>query len=449
MQDQVAHDASMLLAFRAENARSFRDQIDFSMIATSRAEPRVVREISWQESGRPIKVVPVAGVFGANASGKSNFLEAMDDMRMYVLESFRRNLRPGERWPFRLDTEAQRSPSRYEIDLVLDGVRHEYGFALDDEQILEEWAFRYPRGRPALLFERKGEQVEAGSAGRSDTRAVERLLRPNALFLSAAAAANHPLLLPLHAWFHRNLRFARSGNRPGRQAFTIEQLKHEGRRERILNMLRAADFGIVDAKEHEISIDPLVKEHMERAIREMMGDEDRADNDEVGPPLKLNAVGFTLVHQGVKDLVELPLECESMGTQVWLGLIGAVVAALSDGVVLLADELDASLHPTLVAQLVRLFQDSHTNPHRAQLVFNAHDPTMLGDSSDNRLLGRDQIWFTDKQADGNSRLFPLTDFSPRKNEAIGRRYLDGRYGATPILSQQDFDSAVELPLPTD
>ncbi len=439
----------MLLAFRAENARSFRDQIDFSMIATSRSEPQVVREISWQESGRPIKVVPVVGIFGANASGKSNFLEAMDDMRMYVLESFRRDLRSGERWPFRLDTEAERRPSRYEIDLVLDGVRHEYGFALDGEHILEEWAFRYPRGRPALLFDRKGEQVEAGSAGRSETRTVERLLRPNALFLSTAAAANHSLLLPLHTWFRRNLRFARSGNRPGRQAFTIEQLKHEDRRERILSMLRAADFGIVDAKEHELAIDPLVEEQMKRAIREILGDEDRPDSNEADPSLKLNAIGFTLVHQGAKEPVELPLEWESMGTQVWLGLIGAVVAALSDGVVLLADELDASLHPTLVAQLVRLFQGSHTNPHRAQLVFNAHDPTMLGDSNENSLLGRDQIWFTDKQADGNSRLYPLTDFSPRKNEAIGRRYLDGRYGATPILSQRDFDSAVELPLPTD
>jgi uncharacterized protein len=449
MSNQVAHHASMLLAFRAENVRSFRDAIDFSMVATSRSEPRVVREISWQESGRSIKVVPVAGVFGANASGKSNFLEAFDDMRMYVLNSFRRDLRPGERWPFRLDTEAERRPSRYEIDLVLNGVRHEYGFAFDGEQILEEWAFRYPRGRPALLFDRKGEKIEAGPAERSHTRAVTKLLRPNALFLSAAAAANHPLLLPLHDWFRRNLQTAASDNRPGRQAYTIELLKHEDKRERILGMLRAADFGIVDAKEHELPVDPLVKEGMERAIREMLGEEGRADDVEADLPFKLNAVGFTLVHQGAEDPVELPLVHESMGTQVWLGLIGTVVAALADGVVLLADELDASLHPDLVAQLVRLFQDPRTNPNRAQLIFNSHDPTMLGDSNEDRLLGRDQIWFTAKQADGSSRLYPLTDFNPRKNEALERRYLDGRYGAVPILSRQDFDLAVEVPAPLE
>lgn len=445
MPGPVARDASMLLAFRAENVRSFRDQIELSMIATSLSEPRFVRQVDWREGGRPIGVVPVAGVFGPNASGKSNLLEAMDDMRMYVLESFRRDLRPDEHWPFGLDPESRERPSRYEVDLVLEGVRTEYGFALDRDRIVEEWAFRYPRGRQALLFHRRGKEVEVGASGRGETRTIEKLLRPNSLLLSAAAAANHSLLLPLHQWFRRNLQLAHEDNRPNRQAFTIKQLSDDNDRERVLDMLRAADLGIVGAKEHAIRIDPRMKERMERAIRLMVGDEIRLEDDELDRMLNVEGFGFTLLHQGAEDSMELPPGYESLGTLVWLGLVGAVTAALTDGAVLLADELDASLHPALVAELIRLFQDPRTNPNRAQLIFNSHDPTVLGDSSEDRLLGRDQIWFTEKLMDGNSRLYPLTELRPRKHEAIGRRYLDGRYGAMPILSRQDFDRIVSVP----
>ena len=111
---------------------------------------------------------------------------------------------------------------------------------------------------------------------------------------------------------------------------------------------------------------------------------------------------------------------------------------------LLADELDASLHPALVAQLVRLFQRAVTNPRGAQLIFNSHDVTLLGDSVNDRATGRDQVWFTEKHDDGGSRLYALSDLAPRKEEAIGRRYLAGRYGATPIISDQQFADTARL-----
>ena len=118
--------------------------------------------------------------------------------------------------------------------------------------------------------------------------------------------------------------------------------------------------------------------------------------------------------------------------------------ALADGSVFLADELDASLHPALVSELIRLFQQPETNPHRAQLIFNSHDATLLGDAVTDRMLGRDQIWFVEKSNNGSSRLYPLVDLEPRKQESIGKRYLAGRYGATPILSSQEFAAAAEL-----
>ena len=150
-----------------------------------------------------------------------------------------------------------------------------------------------------------------------------------------------------------------------------------------------------------------------------------------------------LQHRGADGNVDFGLEDESLGTLVWLGLVGPVVKVLSEGSVLLADELDASLHPVLVAHLISIFQDPTTNPGGAQLIFNSHDTTILGDStvdrvegrSRQRLIGRDQIWFTEKANDGATRLYPLSDLAPRKDEAVERRYLAGRYGATPIVSR--------------
>lgn len=450
-QSKVARDASMLLSFRAENVRSFKDEMELSMLATSNAEEEFVREIDWRESGRPLRVLPVAGIFGANASGKSNVLEAMDDMRMYVMQSYRRELGHNEHWPFRLDPDLSERPSRYEIELVLNGIRHEYGFVISRDRVVEEWAFRYPRGRPATLFSRTGDDVESGAAARGETRGVQKLLRSDSLFLSVAAAANHSLLSPLHDWFRRNLQLAHVRNRRGRQMLTVEMLEDEVSRARLLTMLRAADLGIADAKKLKLSVKPEVQERITRALRRFLGDVgiDEVDDDVIDEAITLGETGFALVHQGNNANMELSPQSESQGTVVWLGLIGTVVSALASGGVLLADELDASLHPSLVAELVRLFQSQETNPHRAQLIFNAHDPTLLRDTDGVRILGRDQTWFTEKLEDGSTRLYPLTDFKPRKGEAVGRRYLAGRYGGMPILSRQAFSSLAEPIDPDD
>jgi uncharacterized protein len=440
--DNAAHRASVLLAFRAENVRSFKDQFELSLISTRLAEEGAVRFVTWREGGRPIGVLPVAGVFGANASGKTNVVKVMDDMRSHVLHSFRTGSPTGgiTRHPFLLDPMARQRPSRFEVDLIIDGVRHEYGFALDDERVLEEWAYWYPHGKAVRLFHRHGNDVEHGSAERVKGRAVAELLRPNALFLSTAASANHPVLLPIYAWFTRNLRLAEASSRQFRQALTTQMLDDEARRRQVLALLRAGDLGITGAKRYRL--DPVMKERLLRAVRILTGQEGELDGAEEGPAF--DQLGVRLIHRGVIGEIELDAQDESLGTLVWFGLVGPVVEALADGAVLLADELDASLHPALVAELIRLFQSPDSNPRRAQLLFNSHDATILGDSTESRLIGRDQIWFTDKRADGSTRLYPLSDLDPRKEEAIGRRYLAGRYGATPILSRQEFDASAAL-----
>jgi len=439
--ESVMRQPSVLLSFRAANARSFRDEFELSLLATGVAEGSYVRRVGWREGGSPVSVLPAAAIFGANGSGKSNVLKVMDDMRRQVLHSFRHGDPSGgiARRPFLLDPACRSAPTRFEVDIVLRGVRHEYGFTFDDERVIEEWAFRYPKGRAALLFQREGSEVEVGSAERSKSRAVLELLRDNALFLSTAATANHPVLLPLYEWFGRNLLLAEADSRPFRQAMTTQLLNDERRREQVLSLLHAADLGVTDARKHEL--DPVMQERLRRAVRILGGVDEDTDSDE-GPAFQ--ELGVRLAHRGIEGDVELDAEDESLGTRVWFGLIGPVVQALESGSVFLADELDASLHPALVGELVRLFQDPITNPNRAQLVFNSHDASLLGDAIGDRLLGRDQIWFTEKRNDGTTRLYPLVDLEPRKQEAIGKRYLAGRYGGMPILSHNEFAAAAAL-----
>ena len=444
--DVVNFGPSALLSFRAENVRSFRDEFEFSLHATAMAERASVREIPWRQGGSPVRVLPAAGVFGANASGKSNILEAIDDMRHYVLQSFRSG-EPGgqiQRWPFRLDEQSALEPSRYEVDLVLDGVRHEYGFVLDSERVVEEWAYRWPKGRSALMFHRKGDSVDFGSIDKARSRAAQSLLRPNALYLSTAAAAGHPQLLMLRNWFVENLRYAQAASRQTRQLVAAEMLNDDRHRSAVLGLLWAADLGISDARKH--LPDPATRERVQRLVN-VIAESEEVPADAVNVELE-DLATVNLVHRGVVQEVEFQPNEESLGTLVWFGLVGPVLHALATGSVLLADELDASLHPDLVQRLIRLFQEPDTNPHVAQLVFNSHDPALMGDGTDKRLLGRDQIWFTEKLDDGSTRLYPLAELGPRKNEAVTKRYVEGHYGARPILMDGGFaDAARQVAAP--
>ncbi len=266
----------------------------------------------------------------------------------------------------------------FEIKIVLDGFAMTTPFTFTRERVIEEWAFRYPHGRAALLFERHGDDVEFGPTERAKSRAVRELLRPNALFLSTAAQANHPALLNLYGWFSRNLLLAEAASRGSRQAFTLQLLESDNA-ELFFELLRAADLGITGARKYEL--DEETRERLRRIARILAGEEE-AEGRPVEPMLEDLMV---LEHRGGASDVEFGPNEESLGTLVWFGLVGPVIDALARGAVLLADELDASLHPALVTQLVRLFQGAETNPNRAQLIFNSHDVTLLGDTTDDRI----------------------------------------------------------------
>ena len=441
MSQDAPIEADALVAFRAVNARSYRDEVELSLQATRFSNPEVVRGVRTAAAA-PVDVLPVAGVFGANASGKSTILGAVSDMRRLVRTSFRDGSKgtPISRAPFLLDRESEARPTSYEVEVILKGVLWRYGFEVDDTRVRSEYATYYPKGRPALVFERENEDVTFGPTFRSTGRATRQLLRDNALLLSTVGAANEEQIAPLFHWFRSNLALADSGSRRERSVLTGAFAQDPDNHARVLELLRAADLGLTDMAVVEPDEDTVAR--FGRAVRVLRDD---ASESELSPleraAIDLAVHEIHLSHVAKGGALPLDPSHESLGTQVWVGLIGPLLQALDEGSVLLVDELDASLHPLLVLQFVRLFQDPATNPRLAQLVFNAHDISLL-DMDSPYELGRDQIWLTEKQPDSATAIYSLADFRRRKDEAFSRRYLRGRYGAIPQLTPSSFERAV-------
>ena len=433
---------SAILSFTAENVRSYSSEVHLSLLGTRLASPGVVRDLEIDGSLTPVNVLPVAGIFGANASGKSTLLRAMADMRNVVVNSFRSGDSGArmERYPFLLG-ETKERPSRFAIELVLHGVRWQYGFVIDDSHVLEEYAYHFPRGRQALVFRREQAAgvIDFGPPFRSSGRTLARLMRNNALLLSVAGAADDSSIGPLYSWFRRNLALMDSTNRDPRILATANFIQSSESRSRVLALLKAADLGIADLERVQPDLEPEQAERIQRAVRILAEDEDAMSDIDMD---QIMGVLIRLHHMGSHGPIAIEPDQESQGTQAWLGLVGPVIGALSHGGAILVDELDTSLHPHLVQEIVLLFQDRETNPLCSQLIFNAHDTTILGNGS-RRTLGRDQVWFTEKDAGGSTTLYPLSDFRPKNDDAVERRYLQGRYGGTPVLDTAGFRRAAE------
>ncbi|MEU9773890.1 AAA family ATPase [Streptomyces sp. NPDC047968] len=393
----------MLLRFRTANVRSLRDEQELTFVVSEDEPSPAARHVELP--GGAVGVLPLVGIFGANASGKSNVLAAMTDMSGAVQNSYARwaSCDGTDRAPFALDGKGEEEPSFYEVDLVLDGVRWTYGFELGPERVEGEWLHSYPRGHRQVWLDRDASRAKVydwPGARVKDRAGLERRTRPNALVLSTAGTDNHPQLSPLFHWFRRNLWLIDPEvERQERETFTMRQLTG-ARARRINELLRVADLGITGAE--------------------------TVEGSRGGPEVRLT-------HRAAAGDVALDWRNESYGTRSWFALLGPLLLALDEGAVLLVDELDASLHPRFAAEVVRLFHDPEANARGAQLVFTSHDPSVLTTPSGGRLLEPAQVWLTEKDEDGATELYPLTAASPGEGEDLMRSYLAGAFGAVPAL----------------
>ncbi|MDR1967867.1 MAG: ATP-binding protein [Burkholderiaceae bacterium] len=413
----------MLIEFRVKNFRSLRDEQVLSLVAS---KDRALADTNTMLTGLKAapKLLRSAVIYGANASGKSNLIKALQYMRSMVLQSAA--LPPSHVFavqPFRLDAESGSQSTEFEVTFVLEGVRHQYGFAMTQQRIVAEHLLVYKASKPQRWFERRfdeatGKDVYEFSTGLKGPKNVwEGATRANALFLSMAVQLNSEALRPVFDWLINGFIIFNEQSSINPQS-SIQMLKEPDGHKRICDFLGAADISIAD-----IHVETRKVPGQTMRVDLLSGKAELRTEEVEQHQLRFSHV--TEMGKAVFDFMD-----ESSGTRNLLFLAGPVLDVLRRGQTLVIDELDTSLHTLLVRELVRLFHRPEVNTGGAQLIFTTHDTSLLGAPD---LLRRDQVWLVEKDAQQASALVALSEFSPRKNEALERGYLMGRYGGVPLL----------------
>lgn len=422
----------MLIEFRFSNFRSFRDEEALSLVAgpfTEKPEtPRFVESI--KES-----LLPVAAIYGANASGKTNALRAIYFFVEAVSQSHS-DWKPDGPIPVRrFLNSGEDVPSEFEIDFLTAGTRYRYGFRVNSVAVLEEWLYAYPKGKKQTWFHRMpGKPISFSTKLPGENKTIENLTRRNSLFLSAAAQNNHEVLSTPYRWI-ADLLFVMEDKGSMFRNHTARLCQASSYLDEVSRLISVADLGVtgIRVESEEIPEEQKATFAKLRSALETVGFEGKL-NDPPTQDLKIR-----LLHRMGNEEVAFNPGQESRGTLAYLALLGPVVDALKKGMPLIVDELDSSLHPLLSTHLVRLFNDPASNPMGSQLIFNTHDTNLLSGG----LLRRDQIWFSEKANDGSTHLFPLSDFKLRRTDNLESGYLMGRYGAIPFVNSEGFMSRFE------
>lgn len=425
--------AFVLVDFTVTNFLSIKETQSLSLVAGSGKELLATNTFDPKAPATP-GLVRSSAIYGANASGKSNFIRAIRAVRTIVLESSNQRQSKDRLpvTPFLLNTTSSTQPSEFEITFISDGVRFQYGFSATAERVYEEWLLAFPKGRPQKWIDRTYDHENENYIwGATDKLSGQKQIwqtatRSNALFLSTAIQLNSSQLEPVFNWFRHTLRVVDFGRLP--VDYSAQLCNNDEGCKAVVQLLKAADIDIeevvvetskFDTSKLSAEFPDILKIEIERQLKETEIHEIRTGHK---------------TESG--DIVFFDLKSESEGTQKIFSLAAPWLDTLQNGYVLFIDELHDSLHPLIVDFLIGLFHNSKNNKNNAQLVFITHDTTILNQST----LRRDQIWFCEKDSNQSTHLFPLTEFKPRKDvENIERSYLTGRYGALPYLRALDVD----------
>lgn len=422
----------MLIEFSVTNFKSIQATQTLSLAASPVSELREQNSFAIPEQGVP-RLLRSAAIYGPNASGKSNLMEAIDFMESFVRESSKEGQEgePIEVKPFLFNVASRAEPSEFEVLFLQEGIRYQYGFAVNSVRVTHEWLIAYPEGRPQRWFEREFDTAVGkenwyfGSKFKGHKTVLQETTRANALFLSTAVQLNNEQLKPVYNWFQQKLRTIGVGGLE--PTYTASLCKTEAGRKKILELLNAADLSIADISVEKKKFDVTdLPPSMPQALQEQI------KKDLEGK--EFHEVKFLHTVAGTEELVAIDTEDESVGTMRLFAFAGPWLDVLDNGHVLFVDELNNSMHPLMVRFLIGLINNPEINRKNAQLIFSTHDTSVL----DNELFRRDQIWFTEKDATNATRLYPLSDFTPRKGEALEKGYLKGRYGALPYIGDLRF-----------
>lgn len=418
----------MLLQFNFKNYKSFRDDTILDLTATKISDFN-----SHVVSIANERVLPVAAIFGANASGKSNVQEAFRYMTMYVIESLeygdeadskKKKTKFFKPTPFLFDNDSKNAETTFEvyfIDSEDSGAKtYNYGFSVTSSGVCEEWLnskSKSSRGVYKKIFHRHGNNIDMPGIPTKSQENIRIALAKETLIVSLGAKLKIAKLKFIRDWFINN-DFADFG-RPI-ENFFLSQLIPNGFADD-----KKVQQNVVD---YFSTFDPSIIGFNVEVLK--------SDNDDEDEHLKIDAI-HRLINSN--QTTSIPLQNESAGTLKMFALYPMLQDVLSTGGVLFVDELNARLHPLLVRTFVITFLNPEINTKHAQLIFTSHDSWQLNGN----MLRRDEIWFTEKDYDGVSTLYSLADFVDedgvkiRKDENYEKNYLLGKYGAIPTLKYFD------------
>jgi AAA15 family ATPase/GTPase len=418
----------MLIEFEVGNFLSFKDPVRLSMVAANPIKEYL--EDNTCEAGK-MRLLKSAVIYGANASGKSNLINAIGTMRLFVLNSSKDMQASQEIGvkPFKFDAKKEKEASHFEIFFLLNDSRYRYGFEADRKIIQKEWLFCTEKQKESTLFLREGENIDVRE-GFKEGGGLEEKTRSNALFLSVVAQFNGAISVSIVKWFSEvwpihGLFDSEWGE------YTKILLQNASMHKKIIDLITFADVGIMEINLNE-NVFPIIPAGTTISPTALAG----------GPmssrlqTSSLLSTRHKRFNQGIEDgYVNLDFATEeSEGTKKLFSIVGPILRALNNGNLVYIDELDAKLHPLLTRAIVRMFNSRESNPKNAQLVFATHDTNLLQDR-----LRRDQIWFTEKNNLGATDLYSLAEFkSPegkkvRSDDSFERSYIKGKYGAIPYL----------------
>lgn len=404
----------MLIQFTVKNFMSFKDTAVLSLNPSSDGS----HEENMNYEG-DYKLLNTVAIYGANASGKSSLFRAMTSALKIVSESNIRQVNdPIFVSPFKFNEKSVSQPSEFEFIFVAsDGYKYVYGFSVTSEKVYEEYLYQYKSQKPTVIFERNEKNEYLFKSKRKELEPLVRFNTTNKMFLSTATNWNTECTLIPYNWLIKKIMTFTYINDMSQGIFNIykgkEQEEYVSFAEKLLKM---ADIGVskinIEVKKEPIN-NPVMHIEQER-IRVFT--EHKVGNGKQAKYYKLG------------------LEEESTGTSQLFMMAPILKVTLDQGMTLVVDELEKSLHPYIVKFLVNMFRDKELNVNGAQLIFTTHVTSLL--SLD--IFRRDQIYFTEKNNEtGESDLYSLDEFSVRKTENIEKGYMQGRYGAIPYIRGEE------------
>lgn len=430
----------MLIEFSVGNFRSFKDKVTLSMEAAKlRSKNHLLDEknIAFINQGK-LNLLKSAAIYGANASGKSNLIKAIDFARDFILASSKESQIEEEIdvENFLLTTDTIHKPSFFEFAFLHKNKKYRYGFEVDSERIHHEWLYHVPTAREARIFEREGQVIKL--SGRiSEARALINRTRENALFLSVMAQFNIQLATEILGWF-RTLGIVSGVSDLGIHGYTMQKFQDKEFAKRAEDLLTQLDVGISGLKVDERPVEGEENEIfgvLVKALLEVLPSE-QADQmrklQESGFKLPVVSTEHTLTDPAGVSIAKINFsldEQESEGTKRLFYLLGPILRSIDNGSPLIVDELDARLHPLLTIEIINLYNSIKGNKKNAQLIFTTHDTNLLM----NTLFRRDQIWFTEKNSIGATDLYSLAELKVRNDASFEKDYITGKYGAIPFI----------------